>query len=362
MSTMKTSVRQALAAMLGGVLAVCGSSRGADTPTQAAIGSSGPGASDRRMCAVPYGDPPRPPAGPPSITGTLGEVANLFNECLFAGGETLNWSDRENEPRSACLFIPPGATRLSQRPLLVFLQGSVIPAPPQLIISDWAALSSSADLSGDPQRPGFILLVPIGRNTQHFYPFPDDQGLGWDNWYRNLDRATPDLNLDVAAIDAFIAQVESRSIVDTERVYLTGWSNGAAMAQLYALNTPAVAAAAVYSSPDPFSDVQDPCYQSPFATTPTPLMDIHNACDIGGICQTGTRFHQDLARLYPALPQDPVIVNALKMQVQACQAGCASQGFAALDAGVLNQVIWPRNWNNAMFTWLREHPLPAKRQ
>lgn len=68
------------------------------------------------------------------------------------------------------------------------------------------------------------------------------------------------------------------------------------MAQLYALNTQSIAAA-VYSSPDPYSDTKDLCEQTPFATTMTPLMDIHNACDIIGICQTGTRFHKDLAKL-----------------------------------------------------------------
>ena len=355
---MQTSRRAGLRAFLTLALAACGGSSD-PTPGQAAAGSDGPGATDAKSCAVPYGDAPRPPSSPLSISGTIGVVADLLNQCVLgAGGETLSWTDRQNEPRSACLVAPAGATPQSRLPLVVFLQGSLFPAPEQLILNNWTTLTASADLNGDPQRPGFILLVPIGRNTQHFYPFPDDQALGWDNWYRNLDRGSPDLNLDVAAIDQFIAQVEARDIVDGNRVYATGWSNGAAMAQLYALNTPSIAAAAVYSSPDPFSDVQDPCWQSPFASTPTPLMDIHNACDIVGICQTGTKFHQDLAKRYPDIPQNPVIVDTLKNQVQACEASCASQDLT--NPGSVNHLIWPQNWNEAMFQWLREHPLGAK--
>jgi poly(3-hydroxybutyrate) depolymerase len=353
-------------AVLG--LSACGSGSGdpatASSPTRAAAGSTGPGVSDAKNCAVPYGDPPAAISTIASGNGAgaLGDLLNVLNQCASVGGETLNWTDAKNEARKACLFTPPGATAKTQLPLVVFLQGSLFPAPPQLILNDWITLTRSADLNGDAAHPGFILLVPIGRNTHHFYPYPDDYALGWDNWYRNLDRSSPDLNLDVAAIDEFIRQVEARSIVDTNRVYATGWSNGAAMAQLYALNTPSIAAAAVYSSPDPFSDVQDPCEQTPFATTMTPLMDIHNACDIIGICQTGTQFHKDLAQLFPALQQNSVIVNSSKDVVQSCDALCAQQTIAGDPVGNINHVLWPRKQNDAMFAWLREHPLSAKPQ
>ncbi len=343
-----------------------GSSGGADsfnlpaTPTEAAQASSGPGASDAQNCDVPYGDAPAADSTPITISGALGDVLDVLNFCAQDGAETLSWTDAKGNPRKACLVTPAGATPSSKLPLLVFLQGSLFPAPVQLILNDWISQSGTADLNGDPRHPGFILLLPIGRNTHHFYPFPDDYALGWDNWHRDLDRGSPGLNLDVAAIDAFIAQVEARNIVDTNRVYATGWSNGAAMAQLYALNTPSIAAAAVYSSPDPFKDVQDPCYQTPFITTMTPLMDIHNACDIIGICQTGTAFHKQLAQLFPGLAQKSVIVDSNKNEVDACDAACASQSIAGDPVGNLNHVLWPQKQNANMFTWLREHPLSAK--
>ena len=96
-------------------------------------------------------------------------------------------------------------------------------------------------------------------------------GMGWDNWYRQLSPAGdvkigktvyPE-NVDAATIDHFIAETAGTGKVDTRRIYVTGWSNGAAMGLLYALNRPNVAAVAVYSGPDPFGALIDPCPQKP---------------------------------------------------------------------------------------------------
>jgi poly(3-hydroxybutyrate) depolymerase len=332
-----------------------------DSPTAAARDAGGPGSTDAQHCDVPYGDAPAADSTPLSGSGALGDVLNVLNFCEQDGAETLSWTDAKGNPRYACLVTPATASTSGKLPLVVFLQGSLFPAPVQLILNNWTSLASSENLNDDAQHPGFILLLPIGRNTAHFYPFPDDQALGWDNWNRNLDRGSPNLNLDVAAIDEFIRQVEGRGIVDSNRVYATGWSNGAALAQLYALNTPSIAAAAVYSSPDPFKDVQDPCWQTPFATTMTPLMDLHNSCDIIGICQTGTAFHKQLADIFPSLPQQSLILDTFKNVTQACDDSCASQSIAGDPIGNVNHVIWPLSQNEAMFTWLRQHPLSAKK-
>ncbi|MGH8457270.1 MAG: PHB depolymerase family esterase, partial [Stenotrophobium sp.] len=266
--------------------------------------------------------------------------------------------------RNACLINPAGASAQHPLPLLVYLNPSLFSADKTAPLTGFVTDAASADLTGDPARKGFILLMPEGRDTHHYYPFPDDTGVGWDNWYRNLDRSSPALNVDVAAIDHFIAAVKDTGIVDTRRIYMSGWSNGAAMAQLYALNTPGIAAAAVYSSPDPFSDVADPGAQTPFATALTPLMDIHNQCDIIGICQTGTKFHQTLNNLYPKLVQRPVIIDELFNEVQACDAACADQTVvpsgpsgALGSVGAVNHLRWPLTWNTQMYAFLRAHPL-----
>src|SRR5439155_1470071 len=82
----------------------------------------------------------------------------------------------------------------------------------------------------------------------------DDRGTGWDNWYRQLDKSggavTVDgvsypQNVDAATIDHFIDEEVATGKVDTRRIYVTGWSNGAAMGFLYALSRRRIAAAAV---------------------------------------------------------------------------------------------------------------------
>jgi poly(3-hydroxybutyrate) depolymerase len=358
-----------LSTLLAMGLAACGGSNSSNgtelssTPAAAALASTGPGVSDEQNCDVPYGDAPAALATLTSGegSGAAEEVLGLLNQCASVGGQTLNWTDSQNEARQACLFVPPGASAAAPLPLIVHLQGSLAPAPPQLLLNGWIPLTQTADLNGNAQRPGFILLLPIGRNTHHYYPFPDQYALGFDNWYRNLDRGSPDLNLDVAAVDQFIAQVEAMDIVDTDRVYVTGWSNGGALAELYALNTPSIAATAEYSAPAPFSDVQDPCYQTPFATTLTPVMDIHNACDIVGTCQTSSAFHQNLTQLFPKLQQNVVLIEGSSV-VQACNASCASPSPELDPIGNANHLIWPTGQNDAIFTWLRQHPLSVKPQ
>ena len=306
-----------------------------------------------------YGDAPAP------STKSLDGLQGMLDFCQLELGTVLNWTDPSGEARNACLINPASATAQHPLPLLVYLNPSLFSADKTAPLTSIALDAANADLTGDPLRKGFILLMPEGRDTHHYYPFPDDTGVGWDNWYRNLNRSSPTLNVDVAAIDHFIQAVKDMSIVDTKRVYLSGWSNGAAMAQLYSLNTPSIAAAAVYSSPDPFSDVQDPGAQTPFATALTPLMDIHNQCDIIGICQTGTKFHQTLAKLYPKLVQRPVIIDELFNEVTSCNDMCASQALAPSDAsgalgavGAANHLRWPLTWNTQMYTFLREHPSP----
>ena len=333
------------------------------SPTVAAQESSGPGTDDAKDCNVPYGDPPAQLADLTTGlgSGALGDLLNLTNQCLVDGGETLDWTDATGQPRKACLLTPPGATRSTPLPLVVFLQGSLVPATPQLILNDWVGRYKTQDLTGDAKRPGFTLLMPIGRNTHHFYPYPDDYALGFDNWYRNLDRGSPLLNVDVAAIDAFIQQVKDRGIVDDDRLYVTGWSNGGAMAELYSLNTPEVAATATYSATAPFSDWRDPCAQAPFATTLPPVMDIHNSCDVIGTCQTTTAYHQQLGKLFPKLAQKVVLLNESRQQTDACDALCANDTLEGNPLGLTNHLIWPQKWNDQLLDWLRDHPRSSRK-
>lgn len=352
-----TALRAALLLLVGQGLGACGDSNGG-AASAAAGAAVAPVVADGAACAGIHGNPPAELTNSPSAL--LGTLSNLAQYCTLRGGEVLSWADGDGTPRQACLYVPAQASAQSPLPLVVFLQGSIFPADQQVLLSQYDTLYESADLTGDPNRPGFVLLVPQGRDTTHHYPFPDDTGLGWDNWYRNFDRADPAINRDVQTIDHFIAEVKSRGIVDERRVYLTGWSNGAAMAILYGLNTPGIAATAVYSSPDPFVDVADPCAQPPFGNNLRPIMTVHNDCDIIGICTTGSEgFGERIARTIPQLEYRTVIVDLQQQEVAACNASCRYDGNPArlLSPGAVRHLIWPTQWNAPMFAFLRERPL-----
>lgn len=338
------------------VLGACGGSD-AGSDSQAA-GAVAPRAATGEGCAGIHGNPPMEMTR--SLTALPGTLSNLAQYCRLRGGEVLTWADADDTPRQACLYQPPQATGATPLPLVVFLQGSIFPADQQTLLSGYDLIYRNTDLTGDPARPGFILLVPQGRDTRHHYPFPDDTGLGWDNWYRNFDRKDPAINRDVQTIDHFIDVVKARGIVDQRRVYMTGWSNGAAMSILYGLNTPGIAAAAVYSSPDPFVDALDPCAQAPFGNNPLPVMTVHNDCDILGICLTGGEgFNARLGETMPRVEFQSVIINALQQQTDACNAMCRYDGNPGqlLSLGTARHLVWPLPWNERMFAFLRERPL-----
>jgi predicted esterase len=359
---MRKLLWMAPALLLGG----CGNNNvGGDSPVQAPVERAdavAPVAATGAGCAGIFGDPPRPPTQ--SVDGTLAQVyLEAANLCTARGGEVLTWTDAASNARQACLHTPAAASTAHPLPLVTFLHGSLFPGDPQTAtpVSNLEDQVDTADLTGDPARAGFSLLVIEGRDTQHFYPMPDDTGWGWDNWYRNFDRNDPQLNLDAAAIDHFIAAVRARGTVDAKRLYLSGWSNGAAMAILYGLNTPGIAATSVYSPPEPFSDVDDPCAQPPFGDNLRPIMTVHNSCDIIGICITGGEgFRDKVAKVMPGLTLRTAIIDVQQNEVQACDASCAydaSSPASAATPGALLHLRWPTNWTVTMLNFLRDHPL-----
>ncbi len=339
-----------------GLLTGSGSALSQQLPTsdvfQAAEATLGPGSQDSINCHVPYGDDPEP-LTPLSPDGWLG----YLDSCIVLGGKKQTWQDANGTPRNACLITPPQASAQTPLPLVVWLHPSQTPID-SILYTNILPQMKKADLTGDPNRPGFVLLLPTGRNIAHQYFFPDQRGFGWDHWYRNLDRNTSDLNVDAATIDHFIGVAKAQGNIDPQRVYMSGWSNGGAFAVLYALNTAGIASAAVYSAPAPFSDVNDPCWQTPFATQATPVYDLYSSCDISGFCQTGTQFMATLGTTFPQIPQSTVIVNRLTGKVvNACNAACGPGTTGGNRWGVANHLTWPFKYTNEMFTFLREHPL-----
>ena len=183
-------------------------------------------------------------------------------------------------------------------------------------------------------------------------------------------------NGEAGAIDHFISEVRATGVVDPRRIYLMGWSNGAAMAMLYAMNRPFVAAAAVYSAPDPFAALFDICPQTPTAALPSgeglvrvfnprvPLMHVRNDCDIGGICPNGSRFASRVRAVGGSI--EDVILDPSEHRVTSCDASCGTDvmgdgqvsELAALR-GLKHHVRWPLTWNDEMLDFLKRHPLGA---
>jgi predicted esterase len=328
---------------------------------------------------TPFGDPPAPV--------NHGVVASWFaghNPICFGGRVLGPWKDSDGSDRYACLYEPVLHSRENPLPMLVFLHGSIATAD-SIKLTGLVGEIDRANLGG--KKLGFILLAPEGRYTAHYYPGFDSNGMGWDNWYRHLSPsgdvtvagAAYKENVDAAAIDHFIQDETATGEVDPARIYLTGWSNGAAMALLYGLNRQSIAAAAVYSAPDPFGAFNDPCPQTPVPRAPTsnaqvqifnprlPLMHVRNSCDIGGICPNGENFGLQMRSIGVSLYD--VMLDPEGNTVNACDQSCGTSPMAAGDIavggtlrGIAHHVRWPSASNPQIFEFMKQHPLAPARK
>jgi predicted esterase len=324
----------------------------------------------------PFGDPPAK-----VNTGFFASAITSHNPVCFGAKVIGPWKDPDGTDRYACLYQPAQVSRANPLPLIVFLHGS-------LATADSTKLTGLPDLVDKTElgakTRGFIMIAPEGRYTTHYYPGTDANALGWDNWYRQLN-PTGDVtiagvtykeNLDAAAIDHFISDEIATGNVDTRRIYVMGWSNGAAMALLYALNRPSIAAAAVYSSPDPFGAFNDPCPQTPVNHSPAsnsevqvfnphaPLMHVRNSCDIGGICPNGNLFASQVRAIGANL--DDVILDPDGKKITACDDSCGTDpmakgevGASGTARGIAHHIRWPSAYNSAMLDFLKQHSLAS---
>lgn len=293
------------------------------------------------------------------------------------------------ETRYACLMTPLTTSESCQSlPLVVYLHPSLF-TPDTLFVTNLPEAVNTADIK--PGCPGFVLLAPQGRNSNHYYPVPDDTGPGWDNWFRSED------NVDVQTIDQFINDIvtaqtsimtkDGKTVtIDPKRIYLTGWSNGSAMAIWYGhiRSTPesghpwSVAAIGVYSAPNPYGDFNDPCPVVDFSQKnrlpkikgipATPTLHIHNDCDIVGICQSGQRMAEVLVN--SKAQWDDQLINTALEPSQSCVDLCARNQFygdngvqqnsagvgADATLGTANHSRWPLTWTPSLIRFFQLHP------
>ena len=340
----------------------------------------------RAQSCTPYGN------APATLTGSDNPIVPLCT-----GGQRLGpWSDSDGSPRYSCLYESTNASTSNPLPLVVFLHPSLATADTLEAGTNILTFLNTANVTDNSSKLGFIALAPEGRDTTHFYPDGDASGPGWDNWYRQFNPSgdvqvksvTYKENVDAATIDHFIAAEVATGKVDTNRIYVTGWSNGAAMSYLYGTSRPNIAAIAPYSVPNPWAAFNDPCIQTPVATKPkdisqlqiynffVPTNHFHNQCDISGICPNGEFMLRQLIPTgvsvqdtlldwtgtpFPSVTPGPVPANA-------CDDLCGTNPLASIIPdpgaleGLLNHIRWPEDYTVAILDFFRAHPLSARPQ
>jgi len=309
---------------------------------------------------------------------------------MLNDGAPMKWTDADGVARYTCLFEPAGASSTSKRPLVVFFHGLGGQANDAYDHTDIRGKAADYDnLSGDSTRPGFILASVQGRNLHS--PADQPPGRHQDYYYRDL--GSPSTNPDIAQVDRLIDTLVAQENVDTQRIYVMGWSSGALFAQMYAIArydaaTPGgnhVAAGAVYAFGNPFANIaqnQTPsCESNPYPASTVPLYMINRTCDALTACDAAqeTYFYLSPGRsaedwvtqlMNPSYVNDPnVTFQRIDLSTGAAASVCDAvpSPTCTQDAGTLAHLEWPYgplygmgdpDWEVQMLDFLRANPHP----
>ncbi len=304
----------------------------------------------------------------------------------YDDGPPLRFDDLPGVTRYACLYEPPGTSSASPRPLVVFFHGGGAGTADDVFNhTSLRTKAISYDLSGDPKRPGFILISVQGRNLRYPTSAPRD-GHHHDFYYRDL--RSPSTNPDIAFADRLIDHMVASKLADPHRIYLMGWSNGAFFSQMYGIArhrraTPGgnhVAAVAVFSGADPFANIRQgetpSCQLDPYPLSDLPIMIVSRACDIVACNEAQVRGWNLVA---PANPGQVVApwMDDLRVKVHDTNTRwlivtgfgtvtntCTPSLFCSLSIAVINHLRWPDgvadhsgiDHEPAMLDFLAAHP------
>ncbi len=117
--------------------------------------------------------------------------------------------------RNYILVQPSGQASLEGRPLVVFLHG---------FTSSAQAFERYLGISAKAEQHGFVAAIPNGSGTSS----------GWNAGFIDLTGRKSD---DVGFLSKVIDDVESKTKIDKDRIFLFGHSNGAMMAHRFAAAT-----------------------------------------------------------------------------------------------------------------------------
>src|SRR5262249_25073181 len=141
------------------------------------------------------------------------------------------------------------------------------------------------------------------------------------------DFASPSKNPDIRSADHLVDDLVKTQAIDPKRIYVSGWSNGAAFAHQYLLArhstaTPGgsrIAAAAVYAAADPYVHTGERlCPLDPKPSGIAPLLEVYRACDALVPCEP---IHKWLASVgNPSVRS--ILLDARGQEVKECDASC----------------------------------------
>jgi hypothetical protein len=203
-------------------------------------------------------------------------------------GLARHWLDDDGVDRYWCESRPAGSSNNSPRPLVVWMTGSGGGAGNVYDKTSLRSKQQTFNLAGDPDRPGFILVSIQPRNLQ--WPSANSlDGTRSEIFYRDFE--SPSANSDIAFIDHVIDTLAGEGVVDLQRIYMMGWSNGARFSALYAIArhdrpTPGgnrIAAVSNYSGGDPYASFDytlPQCALSNLPRSSVPYFMISRQCDL----------------------------------------------------------------------------------
>lgn len=210
-----------------------------------------------------------------------------FGRPSYNDGAARQWKDADGIIRYWCEVRPMGTSIASPRPLVIWVTGSGGNASTLYDATSLRGKQQTFDISGDPARPGFILVSIQPRNLH--WPTVDRQdGTKSEIYYR--DFYSPSTNPDIAFVDQIVDSLVAEGVVDRARIYMMGWSNGARFSALYSIArheqaTPSgnyVAAVANFSGGNPyasFDDAMPACALSELPSSSIPFFMISRRCD-----------------------------------------------------------------------------------
>lgn len=142
--------------------------------------------------------------------------------------------------RAYDVYVPSTANADKPMPLVVAAHGAVVGDPT-------GNMETETGFNQMAEEKGFIVAYPLAKvRTQHAFDSMPVEGAVWSTPYKDLNEEKGgDSYDDLKYVDALLSDLKARPElnIDSERIYATGFSDGARMLELYAATRPQTFAA-----------------------------------------------------------------------------------------------------------------------